>query len=127
MVTSRKTVDEYIKRVSSPQKEAAIRLRELILEAVPDATESIKWAQPVYELNGPFAFIRAGKFHVTLGFWRGTELKDPKHLLDGEGKRMRHLKVPSVEDIPESAVLRFAKEAAKRNRDLGDPTKGSKG
>jgi hypothetical protein len=124
VASSRKTVDEYIKRVSGPQKEAACRLRELIKEAVPEAEESIKWAQPVYELNGPFAFMRAGKFHVTLGFWRGTELKDPKHLLQGEGKRMRHLKVPSVDKIPEAAVKRFAKEAALRNKDLGDPTKG---
>lgn len=123
MASARKTVDEYIKRVSGPQKDVTLRLRELILEAVPDATETIKWAQPVYELNGPFAFIRAGKFHVTLGFWRGTELKDSKHLLQGEGKRMRHLKVPNVDKIPEAAVKRFAKEAAARNKDLGDPTK----
>lgn len=116
------TVEEYIKRISGPQKEVAIRLREIIKKAAPEAAESVKWAQPVYEENGPFAFIRAGKFHVTFGFWRGAQLKDPKRLLDGEGDRMRHLKLTDADAIPEAAVTAFVKQAVKLNQEMGDPT-----
>lgn len=34
-------------------------LRRLVLTAAPKAKESSKWAPPVYEDNGPFAYIKA--------------------------------------------------------------------
>ena len=122
MASSRKTVDEYIKRVSGPQKEAACRLRELIMEAVPDAEESIKWAQPVFESNGPFAYIKPAKHHVTFGFWRGAELSDPKAILEG-GDRMKHVKLASAKDIDKAVLTAFVKEAVELNRTRGNPTK----
>jgi len=33
-------------------------LRQIVGSAAPKAKESVKWAQPVYEDNGPFAHIR---------------------------------------------------------------------
>src|SRR4051812_43119370 len=89
------TVDAYIARLDAAQRAITERLRALVREAAPEATESIKWAQPVYEIDGPFAYLRASSAHVTLGFWRGTELSDPGGLLIGEGDRMKHLKVAS--------------------------------
>ncbi len=41
----------------------------------------------------PFAYINVAKTHVTVGFHLGAELKDPARLLEGTGKRMRHVKV----------------------------------
>lgn len=38
------------------------------------------------------------KGYVNLGFFFGATLSDPEHLLTGEGKRMRHVKVRSVEE-----------------------------
>lgn len=41
----------------------------------------------------PFAHVNVFKAHATVGFFRGAELKDPAHLLEGTGKRMRHVKL----------------------------------
>lgn len=41
----------------------------------------------------PFAYVNVFKAHVSLGFFMGAELKDPAHLLEGTGKRMRHIKI----------------------------------
>jgi hypothetical protein len=41
----------------------------------------------------PFANVNVFKAHATIGFFRGAELKDPAHLLQGSGKRMRHVKI----------------------------------
>jgi hypothetical protein len=41
----------------------------------------------------PFAYINVFKAHVSVGFFRGAWLKDPAHLLEGTGKRMRHVKL----------------------------------
>ena len=97
-------------------------LIELVSSAVPQATCSIKWGQPVFELNGPMAFIRLAKDHVTLGFWRGVELSDPAGLLDG-GERMKHLEIGADEAFDRARVVGFVREAASLNLELGDPTK----
>lgn len=41
----------------------------------------------------PFAYVNVFKAHVNVGFFLGAELKDPAHLLEGTGSRMRHVKV----------------------------------
>ena len=41
----------------------------------------------------PFAAVNVFKAHVNVSFFRGANLKDPAALLEGEGKRMRHVKI----------------------------------
>jgi hypothetical protein len=118
-----KTVEGYIEGLPGPQAEVVAALRALILEAAPEVKESVKWAQPVYEANGPFAFIKAFPRWVNFGFWRGGELADPHGLLHGEGDRMRHVKVAEVGDIRSEALQDFVRSAVALNRTLGDPTK----
>lgn len=43
--------------------------------------------------SAPFAYINAFKAHVNLGFFYGVDLPDPEGLLEGTGKRMRHIKL----------------------------------
>jgi len=43
----------------------------------------------------PFAYVGAFKNHVNVGFFNGAALDDPFELLEGAGKRMRHVKVKS--------------------------------
>lgn len=117
-----KTVDEYAAGLEGWQAEAIIAIRQIVREAAPNASESIKWAQPVYEENGPFAWIKAYKSYVNFGFWRGSQLTDPKGLLQGDGDRMRHVKIASLSDVNKPALKRFVKEAARLNREKGNPT-----
>jgi hypothetical protein len=120
-----KSVDAYIAGLDGWKAEVASRARRLVLEAAPDAVESIKWAQPVYETNGPFCYMKAFKNSVNLGFWRGVELEDPKGLLQGTGEKMRHVKLTGDDDVDEAALARFVRQAMQLNLDKGDPTKGS--
>ena len=41
----------------------------------------------------PFAYVGAFKNHVNVGFFNGAALDDPFGLLEGTGKRMRHVKL----------------------------------
>ena len=41
----------------------------------------------------PFAYVNVFKAHVNVGFFLGAELRDPAGLLEGSGKRMRHVKL----------------------------------
>lgn len=111
-------VDVYVAGLAPAQRELVLRLRHLVRSAAPDATEAFKWAEPVYELNGPFAWIKAHREHVTLGFWRGAELG-----LEGSGTKMGHIKVHTAADINVARFRRLVKAAVKLNQTKGDPTK----
>ena len=59
----------------------------------------------------PFAYVGVYKAHVNVGFFLGSTLRDPKRLLVGTGKRMRHVKVkPGA--VLDSAALRALIDAA---------------
>ena len=120
-----KTVDAYIAGLEGWKGQVASKVRQIVLEAAPDAVESIKWAQPVYETNGPFCYMKAFKNSVNLGFWRGVELEDPKGLLQGTGEKMRHVKLAGIDDADEVALAGFVRQAVQLNLTKGDPTKGS--
>lgn len=118
----RKTVEGYVAKLGRPLADVVQSLRKLIHEAAPTAKESIKWAQPVYEANGPFAYIRAARSHVSFGFWRGADLPDPDGILAGGGSRMRHVKIAKPEEIHRPTFLELVRQAVKLNQELGDPT-----
>jgi hypothetical protein len=116
------TVDAYVVGFRDWRGDTVSALRKLIREAAPDAVESIKWGQPVYEVNGPFAYIKAYKNHVNFGLWRGAELTDPKGILEGTGSRMRHVELRSVADIDTAMLQAMVRTAVEMNRIKGDPT-----
>lgn len=43
--------------------------------------------------DAPFGYVNAFKNHVNVGFFYGSQLEDPAGLLQGSGKRMRHVKL----------------------------------
>ena len=119
-----KTVDAYIASLEAWQAEIVSGVRQIVLKAAPEAKEAIKWAQPVYSSNGPFAYIKAFKNSVNFGFWWGVDLADPQGILDGSGEKMRHVKLSSLVDIDEQAFSDFIQQAVQLNLSKGDPTKG---
>lgn len=67
--------------------------------------------------SGLICAIAPHRFHVNLMFSRGVDLPDPTGLLEGTGKRARHVKIKRPEDIAQPAVqelLRAAGELAKK-------------
>ena len=52
----------------------------------------------------PFAYVNVFKTHVNVGFFFGAELRDPRGLLQGTGKRMRHVKGKPGEDFDSAAL-----------------------
>ncbi len=120
-----KTVDGYIQGLEDWQAEIVSQLRQIVLRAAPEARESIKWAQPVYESGGPFAYIKAFKKAVNFGFWRGAEIHDATKALEGTGDKMRHVKLAGLDDIDEELLAGFVRQAIDLNALNGDPTRGT--
>lgn len=117
------TVDAYIDTLDGHRAEIARQLRDLVMSSVPDAKESIKWAHPTYERDGPFCYIKAFPRYVNLGFWRGAALDDPSNLVRCGGEKMGHIRVATSDDIRVAALQRLVRQAAELNRELGDPSR----
>lgn len=120
---SKTMVDEYIAGLEPWQAEIVAEVRRVILEAAPAVEESVRWDQPVYETNGPFAYIKGYMKAVHFGFWRGIEILDPKGLLQGSGEKIRHVKLASLDDVDPETFADYIQQAIKLNLQKGDPTK----
>jgi hypothetical protein len=54
--------------------------------------------------DAPFGYVNAFKTHVNVGFFHGALLKDPAGLLEGSGKRMRHVKLNPRREVNAAAL-----------------------
>ena len=118
------SIDEYIAGLGGDwRSETFARLREIVDTAAPEASSTIKWAQPVWDTNGPFAYVKAFRSSVNIGFWRGTQLDDPAGILDGEGERMKHLTLREGDPIPADELAAFVRQAVELNREHGSPAR----
>jgi hypothetical protein len=64
-------VDQYIAKAAPFAQPLLVEVRKRIHKACPDATETIKWNVPFYELSGKLlASMAAFKKHVKVGVWQ---------------------------------------------------------
>ena len=61
--------------------------------------------------DAAFGYVNAFKAHVNVGFFRGAEIADPKNLLEGTGKFMRHVKLTPQTDVNAAALTKLIKTA----------------
>jgi hypothetical protein len=61
--------------------------------------------------DAPFGYVAVFSTHANVGFFHGASLRDPERLLQGSGKRMRHVKLKPGTPV-NAAALRSLVEAA---------------
>lgn len=100
------TVDSYIAARTPPVRALLVEMRSLILSALPDAEERMKYGAPMYFGPGgdALAYLYGGKDHAHLGFIGGDRFEDPEGLLTGRGDS-RHV-VLRPGDVPPETALR---------------------
>lgn len=58
-----------------------------------------------------FAYVNAFRAHVNVGFFLGAYIDDPKGLLEGTGKFMRHVKLGPGRDVDTEALAALIETA----------------
>lgn len=120
-----KTVEDYLRaKVSGWQADTVREICALLKREAPEAAQVLKWGQPIFELHGPMAYVRSSAKHVTFGFWRGAKMTDPGGRLEGDGDRMKHVKLTSSADVKAPELKGWIRQAVKLNKAHGDPTRG---
>ena len=104
--------EEYLAG-QTPRNQAVIRaLRTFVKRVAPQLQESVKWGNGCWiQGKAPVAYVYSAPDHVQFGFFDGSALKDPKRLLNGEGKFVRHIKVSKRSDIDERAFGALLRQA----------------
>ena len=69
-------------------------VRELLHDGCPTACVG----------EAAFGYVNAFRAHVNVGFFHGAALEDPAGLLEGSGKRMRHVKIRWGEPVDAEAL-----------------------
>jgi len=61
--------------------------------------------------DAPFGYVNVFNSHVNVGFFQGSALPDPDHLLQGTGKFMRHVKLRPRTAMNTAALSRLIETA----------------
>ena len=116
------TFDDLMESVPTEWETVARRLRDRVLDVHPEVVEVVRLGDNAASYGvGPkkmseaYCYIMPQKRWVNLGFFYGAELPDPNGLLEGTGKRLRHVKVRSLAAVDDPA-LRTLIEAALTER-----------
>src|SRR3990170_7293473 len=106
-------LEDFLEDYKPEVRNLALQLRDLVYEVDADVIEQID--KPAHLLAYGYAktythlmcVIILYKDYVNLGFPRGIDLPEPEGLLDGTGKRARHVKIRTAAQIelPEVAAL----------------------
>ena len=105
-------IDRFLEGYPPDIRDLAHQVRALVASVTPDADEYLKrgWKVIWYgfgpKMPDQFAVVMPTRNHVGLGFAYGSDLPDPKGKLEGTGKRIRHVKVRSVDDARSDWVRR---------------------
>jgi hypothetical protein len=121
------TFEEAIGEATEDVQALARDVRALIADIYPQVTE-VPW--PRQQITGyglgpkkmseHFCYIGAHAAHVNLGFNYGADLPDPEGLLEGTGKKFRHIKITQIEQIRQAGLRQLIIAAIEeRERALG--------
>lgn len=109
-------LDELLSGTSPEMAAVARELRAVVAEALPDGTEQVDFGNRLLAIGRSmkmrdllFAIIPHSA-HVNLQLADGIDLPNSDGLIEGTGKRIRHIKVRSIE-AARSAPVRAAIDA----------------
>lgn len=109
-------VDAFVRQRVQPEHRAVVtRLRKLMRDHAPAAREQIAYGIPMWKANGYVAFLSPTKKDVTFGFAYGGEFTDRYGLLRGVGKKSRHVKLRSVDEVNATALRSYLRQAMARD------------
>jgi hypothetical protein len=120
-----RTFEKMISGYAPDVQLLALSAREFIMEMLPAAEESVDPKGPYATYGygpgykGVVSYLTVSKQGAKLGFAGGSELPDPKGLLQGEGKSNRHIPLSSMADLRKPgvrALMRSAHSAWKKRR-----------
>ena len=98
-------VDAWFTDITDPFRLMAQPWFERMRACGGDVRETLHDGMPTACVgDAAFAYVNAFTAHASIGFFHGNALPDPASLLEGAGKRMRHVKLRPGGEVNERAL-----------------------
>ena len=122
-ISTHGSFEDVLTSAGEPVQALARHMREIILALDPDVVE-VPWPQQGIagygvgpkKMSEHYCYIGLYQAHVNIGFYHGINLPDPRGLLKGSGKKLRHIKLHNQVDT-ELPGLRELLAAARAERE----------
>ena len=101
-----KLFDEY----PPLSREMALKACELIQQIAPDAVELVEKSYQAVtygsgkNMRAQSCYVAVFQHHINVGFYNGIDLPDPRTLMEGTGKRLRHVKIRQADELDNPAL-----------------------
>ena len=112
--------EEWLDHAPAFSRRMAAELRECFFQWEPDLMESIKWNNLCFSGRKLVAGISACKRHLSIFFFRGTELPDPARLFNEAGENntnIRSIRFTSLDELNRNALRAMLRAAVKLDAD----------
>jgi len=113
-------VEAFLKFTPAPLQDIVLELRNLIAEVASDAVEVIRWKGLSYFHEGRGGVVSAGicqiglhEGYIRLDFIHGAFLSDSKHLLEGNQRPKRFVRIKSYEEAPWDDLKQLIEESSR--------------
>jgi len=108
-------VEEFLSNYPEETRRISLVLRKMARNTMPRAHEFLYYDAINYSIDDSplrrICYISPMDKYVTLGFLFGAQLDDQHHLLQGSGKRARHVKIRTLEETKNSVLKELVKAA----------------
>ena len=117
-------VDHYVHELqfeSGARHDLVVRVRNLVLGVDDRISEEIKYGGILFYAGAPFCGLFSYPRHVSIEFSRGAELDDPHGVLEGDGKKRRHIKLVAQPDLFQKNLRDYVNQAFQRSHPAAKP------
>ena len=107
-----RAIDAWMKKHAGELGAIAQQWFEVMRQCGDEVRELVHDGCPVACFgDAPFAYVNVFRSHVNVGFFHGAALRDPAHLLQGDGRFMRHVKLRPGTGTDEAALSKLIETA----------------
>jgi len=117
------TFDDLIDMTPEDLIPIIIKLKNLIMTVDPNSVETVRLGDRAATFGvGPkkmkegYCYLMPHKKWINLGFYQGGILNDKTGILEGTGKKLRHIKVHSIEEIKNPAIKNLIRLAVEERK-----------
>ena len=113
-------IEAFLQHTPTDLQDIVLELRNIVASVAPDAVEVVRWGGLSYFHEGRGGIVSAGicqigihNGYIRLDFIHGIFLSDPKHLLVGNQKVKRFVKLKSFDNAPWDDLKQLIEESSR--------------
>ena len=111
--------EEILATASPDVATLATQVKALLQDVMPEIVE-VPWPKQRIigygigpkKMSEQFCYIAVLKERINLGFYYGNDLPDPENMLEGNGKKLRHVKISNQEQLTNPALKNLIEAAS---------------